>query len=121
MKFNLIPKFSGMTEGIHHGNLKSYLSQAIDQTSLLKALTKQLGKVTHDVDPEQGYASTLLNLSKRMQMSERLLAKEVGIKIPGAVKSTDTEGNDRVESAGISCVNIDMILSRPRERLRDFL
>jgi len=69
-----------MADIIPHGNLKSYMSHTLDESSYLKALVKQLSTVTKDVDPEQGYATTLLNLNKRMLVSEKLLEKELGIK-----------------------------------------
>ena len=99
-----------------HGNLKSYMSHALDESSYLKALVKQLSTVTKDVDPEQGYATTLLNLNKRMLMSEKLLAKELGIK------------SDKMDHASkavkVAAVDIQIylpLLCKSKERYHNFL
>ncbi len=112
-----------MADISQHGNLKSYLTHALDETSYLKALVKQLGTITKDVDPEQGYASTLLNLNKRMLMSEKLLAKEVGIKaLKGSPSgsSSSSEAQD-VKSASMG-VQLPVIACYDlRQRTRNFL
>ena len=123
-KLNLIPRFSRMSDIVPHGNIQSYLSHALDESSYLKALVKQLGTVTKDVDPEQGYASTLLNLNKRMLMSENLLAKGLGIKLGkvSATKSTGAESSSKaVKSAGMEAHMCLPSFHNTKERSRNFL
>lgn len=112
-----------MTDIVHHGNLKSYMSHALDESSYLKALVKQLGTITKDVDPEQGYASTLFNLNKRMLMSEKLLAKELGIKSTGhhSAQVKDTSAVQSLKSASFSAESSSLVSLTPIERLRNFL
>ena len=112
-----------MVDIIPHGNLKSHLSHALDHSSYLKALVKQLGKVTKDVDPEQGYASTLLNLNKRMLMSEKLLAKELGIKSGkvSAVGSKTGTAAGAVSTASIDSHMCTTLVLSSKERSRNFL
>jgi hypothetical protein len=112
-----------MADIVHHGNLKSYISHVLDDSSNLKALVKQLGSITKDVDPEQGYASTLLNLSKRMLMSEKLLAKELGIKLKESQSGPDQapKSAEDVHTASFSLEHAVIASYNHTERSRNFL
>jgi hypothetical protein len=99
----------------HVGDIRSYLLKIHEETPLIKSLVAELKTITRGVDPDEGYANTLMNLANRMQMNEAVLVKELGIDIKGKTLTLPV-----TSKASIS-FEMFPLLTVSRRDYRDFL